>query len=166
MLLLLLSSSPMPRMLTTLAPRASSNSRRGTMSRTPTLLATIPTAYILRLKPSTRPLSSDTIFTCIFHPFSTQLHFTFLTTPFFSMFILLCFLFKHSFMLFTLTKQRQELDSIGTTGHQTTLLLGYQHSETVLLWLLLNQILCWNLLCHHRMLPPLKVPDFPDTEHE
>ena len=67
---------------------------------------------------------------------------------------------------FTFTNRRQECDSIGTTGHRTTHLLSYQHPETVLLWFLLTQILHWNLLCCHRTLPPLKVPDFPDTEYE
>ena len=67
---------------------------------------------------------------------------------------------------FMLTKEQQEHDSIGITGHRTTCLLGYRHPETVLLWFLLTRILCWNLLCRHRTLPPLKVPDFPDTEHK
>ena len=70
------------------------------------------------------------------------------------------------FMPYTLTNKRQEHNSIGTTGHQTIHLLGYRHSETVLLWFLLTRILRRNLLCRHRTLPPLKVPDFPDTEHE
>ena len=61
---------------------------------------------------------------------------------------------------------QQEHNSIGSTGHQTTRLLGYRHPETVLLWFLLTWILRWNLLHCHRMLPPLKVLDFPDTEHE
>ena len=63
-------------------------------------------------------------------------------------------------------EQTTRTHSIGTTGHRTTRLQGYQHSETVLLRLLLHRILRWNLLCRHRTLPPLKVPDFPDMEHE
>ena len=66
----------------------------------------------------------------------------------------------------TLMNKRQECNLIGTTGHWTTCLLGYRHSETVLLWFPFTWILCWNLLCHHRMLSPLKVLDFPDMEHE
>ena len=38
-------------------------------------------------------MSSDTIFACIFCPFSTQPHFTFFTPPFSLMFILAIFLF-------------------------------------------------------------------------
>ena len=49
----------------------------------------------------------------------------------------------------TLTNGQQKHNSIGTTGHRTTHLLGYQHSETVLLWFLLTRILHWNLLCCH-----------------
>ena len=90
----------------------------------------------------------------------TSLHI--LYPPFSFMIIFVMFL---SFMPFTLMNRRQEHDSIGTTSHQTTRLLDYQHPEIVLLWFLLNLILCWNLLCH-RTLPPLKVPDFPDTEHK
>ena len=69
-------------------------------------------------------------------------------------------------MSFKLTNKRQEHDSIGTTRHRTTHLLGYRHSETVLLWSLLTRILRWNLFCRHQMLPPLKIPDFLDTEHK
>ena len=107
-------------------------------------------------------VSLDIIFACIFRPFSTQLHFTFLTPPLPLMSIFVIFLS----LCFHTHKQTTRTHSIGTTGHQTTCLLGYRHSETVLLWFLLTWILCWNLLCRHRMLPPLKVPDFLDTEHK
>ena len=107
-------------------------------------------------------MSSDTIFTPIFHPFSTQLRITFLTHLFFLMFTFAMFSLLMSFML---TNRWQEHDLTGITGHQTTRLLDYWHPETVLLWFLLNSILRWNLFYHHRMLPPLKVPDFLDTEH-
>ena len=63
-------------------------------------------------------------------------------------------------------KQTTRTHLIGTTGHRTTCLLGYQHSETVLLRFLFTWILHWNLLRCHQTLPPLKVPDFPDTEHK
>ena len=70
---------------------------------------------------------------------------------------LLCLSFIMLFLYaFTLMNRQQEHNSIGTAGHQTTHLLGYRHSETVLLRFLFNPILCWNLLCHHRTLPPLK----------
>ena len=100
-----------------------------------------------------------TLFLLVFFcPFSTQLHSTFLTH-----------ISPHAYLWFmplTLTNRRQEHITIGTTSHQTTCLLGYRHPETVLLWFLFNPILCLNLLCHHRTLPPLKVPDFLDMEHE
>ena len=98
-------------------------------------------------------------FSSIFNP--TSLHIPY---PTFLLYAYLCYVL--SFMLFMLTNRQQEHDSIGTTGHRTTRLLGYRHPETVLLWFLLHQILCWNLLHHNRMLLPLKVLDFPDTEHE
>ena len=44
-------------------------------------------------------------------------------------------------------------------------LLGYRHLKTVL-FLFLNPILRWNPFGCSRLLPQLKVPDFPDTEHE
>ena len=108
-------------------------------------------------------LSSDAIFACIFCPFSTQLHFTFLT-PTFLPYVYPCYVLP--LMSFTLTNRRQEHNLIGTTGHWTTCLLGYRHSKTVLLWFLFTQILHWNLLHCHQMLPPLKVLDFPDMEHK
>ena len=73
------------------------------------------------------------------------------------------------YVLFSLcphSQQTTRTHSTGITSHRTTRLLDYRHPETVLLWLLLYWILCWNLLCCHQTLPPLKVPDFPDTEHE
>ena len=72
------------------------------------------------------PVSSDTIFAHIFCPFSTQLHFTFLTPFFFS--LMPIFGYVHSLMplmFFMFTNRRQGCNSIGTTGHQTTHLLGY-----------------------------------------
>ena len=70
------------------------------------------------------------------------------------------------FYTFTLMNRQQEHHLIDTTGHWTTRLLGYRHPKTVLLRFLLTWILRWNLLRHHRTLPPLKVLDFLDTEHE
>ena len=46
----------------------------------------------LELEGRVRDVSLDTIFACIFHPFSTQLHFTFLTPPFSFMFLFAMFL--------------------------------------------------------------------------
>ena len=43
------------------------------------------------LSPKGKSMSSDAIFCLYFDPFSTQLHFTFLTPPFFFMFILIMF---------------------------------------------------------------------------
>ena len=101
-------------------------------------------------------------FCSYFCPFLTQLHFTFLTPHLSPLCLPLLCLCPYAS---TLTNKRQGHNSIGTTGHQTTLLLGYRHSETVLLWFL-TRILRGNLFCRHRTLPPLKVPDFLDTEHK
>ena len=90
-------------------------------------------------------MSSDTIFTHIFHPFSIQLHFTFLNPPFSLMFILVMFFL--SMPSRSRTDDKRTFDRI--TGHQTTRLLGYRHSETVLLWFPFTWILRWNLLCCH-----------------
>ena len=98
-------------------------------------------------------------FLSIFDP--TSLHPPY---PTFLPYVYLCYVYP--LMPFKLTNRRQEHNSIGTTGHRTTRLLGYQHSETVLLCFLLTRILRWNLLGCHQTLPPLKVLDFPDTEHE
>ena len=98
-------------------------------------------------------------FSSIFDP--TSLHIPY---PTFLPHVYLSYIYP--FMSFTLTNRQQEHNSIGTTGHRTTRLLGYRHSETVLLWFPFTRILHWNLLCCHRTLPPLKVPDFPDMEHE
>ena len=98
-------------------------------------------------------------FWSIFNPTFTHTPYPiFLHHAYFVMFIFLCHI--------TLTNRQQEHNSIGTTSNQTTHLLGYQHSKTVLLWFLLDPVLCWSLLRHYQMLPPLKVPDFPDTEHK
>ena len=90
-------------------------------------------------------------------------NFTSHSLPIFLPYVYPCYVL--SFYALMLTNKQQEHNSIGTTGHRTTHLLGYRHSETVLLWFL-TRILRWNLLCRHQTLPPLKVPDFPDTEHE
>ena len=97
-------------------------------------------------------------FLSIFDP--TSLHIPY---SLFSLMLTLVMFFL--FYAFTLTNGRQERNLIGTTRHRTIRLLGYQHSETVLLWFL-TRILRWNLLCRHRTLPPLKVLDFLDTEHK
>ena len=71
--------------------------------------------------PSTKGLSSDMIFTPIFHPFSTQTHSLSLLPPF-----PLCLSFLCSFILcfITLTNRRQEHNSIGTTDHQNPIYLA------------------------------------------
>ena len=102
------------------------------------------------------------IFPSIFNP--TSLHIPYPTlSP--SCLSRLC-LFLLYLYAFTLTNKRQEHNLIGPTGYQTTRLLGYRHSETVLLWFPFTRILHRNLFCCHRTLPPLKVPDFPNSEHE
>ena len=98
-------------------------------------------------------------FLSIFDP--TSLHILY---PTFLPYVYPCyFSFLYAFML---TDRQQEHNLIGTTGHQTTHLLDCRHSKAVLSRFLLNPILRWNLLCHHQTLPPFKVPDFLDTEHE
>ena len=107
-----------------------------------------------RLVDLRRGLCHRTLFLLVFFgPFFDPTSLPFLTPPF-------------SPYDFHAYDQTTRTHSIGITGHQTTRLLGYQHSKTVLLWFLLNPILCWSFLCHHRMLPPLKVLDFLDMEHE
>ena len=111
-------------------------------------------------------LSSDAIFLFIFRPFLTQLHFTFLT-PHLSPLCLfqLCSFSSMKIMPSRSRTNNKEHNLIGTTRHRTTRLLGHRHSETILLSLF-TWILCGNLYCRHRTLPPLKVPDFPNSEHE
>ena len=101
-------------------------------------------------------------FSSIFDP--TSLHFLYPTfLP--SCLPLLC-LFLFLFLCFHAHEQTTRTPFNWYNGHRTTCLLGYRHSETVLLWFPLTRILRGNLFCRHRTLPPLKVPDFPDTEHE
>ena len=106
-----------------------------------------------------RGLSLDAIFARIFVHF--WLNFTFLTPPFL-LHVYLC----HNYPSYVFHAHKQKTRTQFDTGHQTTHLLGYRHSKTVLLWSLLTQILCWNLSCPYWMLPPLKVLDFPDTEYK
>ena len=101
-------------------------------------------------------------FCSYFHPFLTQLHFTFLTPPFLLYVYLCCVSSFYAFTLMTNNKNAIQL----YTGYRTTRLLGYRHPKTVLLWFLFTWILHWNLLHCHQTLPPLKVLDFPDMEHE
>ena len=98
-------------------------------------------------------------FLSIFNP--TSLHIPY---PTFLLHVYLCYVYL--LMPFMLMNKMTRTQFDCTTGHQTTCLLGYQHPETVLLWFLLTRILRQNLLCCHRMLPPLKVLDFPDTCHQ
>ena len=120
-------------------------SRSGTHSPTPYTFSypLLSASYHLL---STSYLSSDTTFARIFHPFSTQLHITFLTPPFSLMLILV-----NTYPLMPSHSQtnNKERDSIGTTSLRTTRLLYYQHPETVLLWFLPSWILRWNLLSRH-----------------
>ena len=75
-------------------------------------------------------MSSDTIFACIFCPFSTQLHFTFLTPPFSLCLSLLCF----SFYAFTLTNKttRTQFDWYNwSPNNSSTGLLTFRNSPVV-----------------------------------
>ena len=85
-----------------------------------------------------------------------------LTPPFFFMLIFVTF----SLYAFHTHEQTTRTRFDWYYNNRTIRLLGYRHPETVLLWFLLDLILHWNLFRCHRMLPPLKVLDFPDTEHE
>ena len=68
-----------------------------------------------------RRVSSDTIFAHIFRPFLSQLHFTFLTPHLFFLYVYPCYALMPS----RPQTDDKERNSIGTTGHRTTQLLGY-----------------------------------------
>ena len=97
-------------------------------------------------------------FSSIFSPTSI----TFLTTPFpsvfiFLMFFFLCLIHTHEQTTRTLPLVQPVTDKLD--------LLGYQHPETVL-FLFPNPILHRDPLSRSRLLPQLKVLDFPNMEHK
>ena len=99
------------------------------------------------------------LFLSIFNPTSLTL----LTTPFSFMII---FLMSFSFMPYScLRTDDKNMIQLVYTGLPISNLLSYQHPETVP-FLFDHPILHWNFLGRPRLLPQLKVPDFPDMEHE